>query len=121
MSTYITFKNGEPVLISDVLIGGDIHFKNQLTGKIYKRQNVAVKRAIISERRKRAINGRTPRKRRRIIRERRPRPMLVIPTINGFYDENGDKKYLIVETGKIYKRYKKALKHAIQEYKKRNG
>jgi len=119
MSTYIEFPNGDKVHIYDRFVGGDILWKVIETGHVYLRERTAIKRSILSYRKK--VNGTTTPKRKRgkVLHCRGHSFEIVQPTILSVY-ENGILYHMVVETGKKYRKIDKAMKKAI-EYVQRNS
>lgn len=119
MSTYIEFPNGDKVHIYDRFVNGDILWKVIETGHVYQRERTAIKRSILLYRKK--VYGSTSprRKREKILHCRGQSFTIVPPTVISVY-ENGILYHMVVETGKKYKRLKKALKQAMK-YVQRNS
>jgi hypothetical protein len=95
------------------------------TGRVYARESTAIKRALMQYRKKYGKSGKLLRRRRKykIIRKRRILFMScpIMPTVNTIF-ENGEKKYVVWETGKVFKEkdYTKAIFEALQYYKRNN-
>ena len=114
MSTYIEFKDGTNVHILDICVCGKLMHKFIETGYTYEREGTAVKRAINLNRKKRHNSIRVHHHRKHIKHCRRTDYMceIIKPTIVGYYVE-GKKRYLVVETGKIFKRENNAILNAM--------
>lgn len=125
MSTVITFKQlNIKAHIVPVRRDGETQYLFRETGRTYKRERTAVKRAIIFYKRRVGIPERTVRKRRRVVRKRHyPKEIqpIVVPTLNTIVTEEGVKKYKVIETGKTFKRYQSAVNNALRYAKKRNS
>lgn len=113
MSTYIEFPNGDKVHIYDRFVHGKtVHIVIE-TGHIYQRESTAIKRSILSYR-KRMYGSTLPRRRReRIIHYRGQTIEASQPTIKSFY-EDGILYHMVLQTGKKYKKLKKAMKKAFE-------
>jgi hypothetical protein len=112
MSTYIRFKDGTEAHIIDVHTGSDVLHQYKEVGHIYERERTAVRRAIMLNRKKLYGVSRLRRKRKRIVHKRKIQTRKM-PTIVTFF-EDGKKRHRVIETGKVFKRIKNAIRNAIK-------
>ena len=113
MSTYIEFPNGDKIHIYDRFVRGDILWLVVETGHVYLRERTAIKRSILSYRKK--VYGSTNPiiKPERVLHCRGQVFEVVQPTIKSFY-EDGVQYHMVTQTGKKYKKLSKAMKKAIE-------
>jgi hypothetical protein len=118
MSTYIKFTDGTEVHISDVYTCGKMMHKYIEIGHTYDKEKIAVKRAINLNRKKRYNSIKIRRHRKKITHCRRDvcTCRTIMPTIVGYY-EDSKKRYIVVETGKKFKRINNAIKNALNYVK----
>lgn len=116
MSTFIKFRDGTTVHILDIYVEGEtMHKFVENENNIYERERTAIKRAIRLNRKKLHNSTRVRRRRRKIKHHRRYTMDFTMnkPTIVTYY-EDGKRRHLVVETGKIFKRLPNAVKNVIR-------